>query len=194
MAFAPVVGEFFIKLAEERGLYERPSERVGAILSALSSLVASRFYQLILVGLAGVALGVWVDWIYRRFERRRKPTKPLKREVTKEEMLEAHRELEKLKARLEADDESSITVSYSGFHEVVAMMIRLGRMGIPIPFSAEHADMIQYENFNKVMFRYFASISPFLRNGDLLAARAIARTAIGILAANPDKDDAKPGL
>jgi hypothetical protein len=59
----PVLGEFFIDFARERGLYEHPSERMEAIIDAIASLGANQVYRLIAVAIACFALGFWVDYL-----------------------------------------------------------------------------------------------------------------------------------
>lgn len=71
LAVLPVSGEFFVKLAEENGLYERPTERVGSIMSAISDLVGNPVFPWIAGIIIGFAVGVWLDAWMRRFDQGR---------------------------------------------------------------------------------------------------------------------------
>jgi hypothetical protein len=66
----PVLGEFFIDFARERGLYEHPSERVKTIIDVFASLGANPVYRLIAVAIVCFALGFWVDYLLGPLMRR----------------------------------------------------------------------------------------------------------------------------
>jgi len=64
----PVVGEFFIKLAEEYGAYDQPSTKVGAAMGAISAITGRPAFPWIAGILIGFALGIWLDYFLRRSE------------------------------------------------------------------------------------------------------------------------------
>lgn len=65
----PVIGEFFIDFARERGLYEHPGERMEAIMDMIVSLGANPFYRLAAVAIVFFALGFWIDYLFTRRRR-----------------------------------------------------------------------------------------------------------------------------
>jgi hypothetical protein len=71
VVFAPVAGEWFVKLAEERGLYEQPSSRLERAMSWLASWTALPGFDLVAGLVLGLTVGVWVDYLLRLRERRR---------------------------------------------------------------------------------------------------------------------------
>lgn len=61
-----VLAEFFIELARERGLYDRPSETISNIMTALETVTGSWWFiapGLLIVGAAG---GLWLDFLVRK--------------------------------------------------------------------------------------------------------------------------------
>jgi hypothetical protein len=60
------IGQFFISLADERGLYQHPSARVAAMINALAIVVGSPWFHWIGGGIVGFAIGVWVDGTLKR--------------------------------------------------------------------------------------------------------------------------------
>jgi hypothetical protein len=70
-----VLGEFFIKWAEEAGWYSNPSQRVGRIVSAVGWFLTSWWFITPTVFITGVAAGAWIDWLLRALEwSRTRPT------------------------------------------------------------------------------------------------------------------------
>jgi len=63
----PIAGEFFIKLAEQYGFYEHPSERVGAIMNWLIALASNPIYRIAAAFVVGLALGSWLEILLRKF-------------------------------------------------------------------------------------------------------------------------------
>lgn len=63
-----IVGEFFIELAKERGLYAQPAERLGAAVTAFSSFVTQTWFLSISACLTGLTVGLWADVALRRWE------------------------------------------------------------------------------------------------------------------------------
>jgi hypothetical protein len=67
-----IVGEFAIDLAREHGLFENPSDRVGAVLKFITSVRDLAFFWPILLFLVGLTLGMWIDsLVLRHFRGRR---------------------------------------------------------------------------------------------------------------------------
>lgn len=61
LVIVPVVGGFFIEWAKERGWYDRPSEKIGAVMEFLTSAEI----RMIALFLSGLAIGLWLDWMLR---------------------------------------------------------------------------------------------------------------------------------
>src|SRR3954468_631374 len=64
------VGQFLIEVGQEQGLYKQPSERVGAIMSALSSFVNQLWVLIVAAFLCGLTAGLWIDYLLRTNGRR----------------------------------------------------------------------------------------------------------------------------
>ena len=58
----PVVGEFFIRLAEERGFYANPSSKIWL---AMDWLTDSSYFWVTLFLISGFTAGVWSDYFFR---------------------------------------------------------------------------------------------------------------------------------
>jgi hypothetical protein len=65
---AAVCGEFFIKLAEEQGIYDKPTAKLGAAMTALYWFVAQTWFLVSAGFAAGLTAGLWLDPILRRWE------------------------------------------------------------------------------------------------------------------------------
>ena len=63
---ASVVGEFFIELAKEQGLYENPSAKVASMMSLLAEIVRSWWFILALGVFLGAVVALWSDYFLRR--------------------------------------------------------------------------------------------------------------------------------
>lgn len=68
-----VVAQFFIGLAQEHGLYNTPSERVGYVMNAFSSFLGQTWVFIASAFLCGVSLGFYLDLIFRKYERLKLP-------------------------------------------------------------------------------------------------------------------------
>ncbi len=69
----PVIGEWFITLAREKGLYASPSEQMGKVTSWFHPLANMADLPSVRLGttlLVGIMIGVWLDTFVRRRERR----------------------------------------------------------------------------------------------------------------------------
>jgi hypothetical protein len=148
--------------------WEWVEPRIPFVAGTLSAIAASRIAWF----LAGMALaftiGLKVDDVLRA-KRARKTTRP-----TEEALYKLHQLIEEMKEKLESDQalyaaESENKVGFSTFHEVTAVILLLVKIGIPTPFvpkSSPDGDLVQYETFNQLMYRYFSVISPYLREGN----------------------------
>ena len=74
MFLAPVVGQYFIEIGQEFGLYQKPSARLGAIMHALSLFATQSWVLLTGTFIVGVTGGLWADNILRRLERKKLET------------------------------------------------------------------------------------------------------------------------
>lgn len=66
IVLVPVVGEFFVRLAEEFGWYEHPTATVKLLTRALSDVVGHDLFCWIAGGVLGFTGGVWLDAVVRR--------------------------------------------------------------------------------------------------------------------------------
>ena len=65
-ALLPVIGEFFIELAKEKGLYQHPSERLERTVNWLLAIADLPGFKISVAVLASFAAGMWLDTIVRR--------------------------------------------------------------------------------------------------------------------------------
>lgn len=65
---APVVGDFFVELARELGLYNRPADRVQAVVDWAQSIFGEQGFFYTLFALGGLVVGLWLDPILKRAE------------------------------------------------------------------------------------------------------------------------------
>lgn len=68
---APVVGEWFVKLAEEKGVYSEPSSRLGHAMTWLASWTNLRGFDFVAGLVVGLTIGLWLDYLLRVRERRK---------------------------------------------------------------------------------------------------------------------------
>ncbi|MEQ8746435.1 hypothetical protein [Pyruvatibacter sp.] len=73
LMLSPVVSEFFIELARERGVYDNPTETLEGGIAMLSGLVNSQYFISTLALVAGLSVGLWLDHFLRRIERKHAP-------------------------------------------------------------------------------------------------------------------------
>lgn len=64
-----VVGQFFINLAQDYGLYNTPSERVGHAMNAFASFMNQTWILIAATLLSGISIGFYIDIIFRKYER-----------------------------------------------------------------------------------------------------------------------------
>lgn len=62
------VGEFFIELARENGLYNAPNQRLGAVSGWVAAVVLSYPFGVLAGAVFGFAGGVWIDLFLKRKE------------------------------------------------------------------------------------------------------------------------------
>jgi hypothetical protein len=63
-----LLSEFFIELGKEYGVYDKPSARLAATVTAVSNFVSQPWFLICLGTMAGFVAGVWFDTILRRIE------------------------------------------------------------------------------------------------------------------------------
>jgi hypothetical protein len=66
-----IVGEFAIDLAREHGLFDRPTERVEAVISLLRTIRSQFWFSPAAAWLAGLVFGMWMDAAVLRSIKRR---------------------------------------------------------------------------------------------------------------------------
>lgn len=66
----PVGGEFFIEFARKRGLYEHPSETVGAVMDKMIAIADLPWFKSVALLLTGLTIGMWFDTLARKRARR----------------------------------------------------------------------------------------------------------------------------
>jgi hypothetical protein len=62
----PVISEFFIELAREKGWYQHPSQRLGDAMTAFNAFVSQPWFTHLAAIFGGLALGMWADTALRR--------------------------------------------------------------------------------------------------------------------------------
>jgi hypothetical protein len=67
----PVVGEFFIGMAKERHLYDKPDQWPERAMSGLLAISELPWLRAIALFLVGLTIGLWIDTIARRKSARR---------------------------------------------------------------------------------------------------------------------------
>lgn len=60
LCIAPVVGQFFVELAQERGAYNQPWEKLQWGMNSLSSITSSWWFGLALGYLGGSVVALWI--------------------------------------------------------------------------------------------------------------------------------------
>jgi hypothetical protein len=176
---AGVLGEFFIDWAREHGLYAGSSQKMDAAMTAFSTFVTQSWFLIVAATCLGLTGGLWIDRGLRSLEARKtKGSAP----PSKEQLYQLHLRIEEVKRKLLADgilySHSAEKVSFEAFHEVVAVMVSLVKIGMPAPVTPEYKHVIQYENFNGATYQFLSAISPLLRDGDLAIARSWAKKAL----------------
>lgn len=78
-----VVGEFFIELAREKGLYSDPSNRLDAAMIALTVFVTQTWLLVAAGFFGGLAAGLWLDVILRHKLHHETVGVPVSKEVLK---------------------------------------------------------------------------------------------------------------
>jgi MFS family permease len=71
IAVAPVIGEFFIEVARDMGLYTHPVARLGAAMDTFFSVTNSVVFQIVALLLGGFLAGIWIDTLIRTWGERR---------------------------------------------------------------------------------------------------------------------------
>lgn len=116
-----VVGEWFIKFAEEQGAYESPSETAREVGGVVWGIVSQSWFVVLLAILAGLTAGAWLDWWAKLIDGRRNSSETLERLLSEEnrlkEMIEnfrqAHRQAgiyrDELSEILDPDEAASAT-------------------------------------------------------------------------------------
>jgi hypothetical protein len=71
-----VLGEFFVEVARDKGLYTNAGARWDRLVSATASIATSPWVLYPLIALAGLVGGMWLDTLLRRQEQLRETGKP----------------------------------------------------------------------------------------------------------------------
>jgi hypothetical protein len=181
-----VVSEFFIETAREHGYYTHASERLDAAMSAFSAFVTQPWFLAAAVGCAGVTIGLWADWGLRKVEVIRRK----KNATTKERLHDLYLRVEEIKQKLLEDEITfkNKKANFDSFHEASALMVHLLQIGVPVPLMPEYEEIVQYETFTEVVYKYFSAISPFLRDGDLDLTRIWAAMTLKTLKARIERN------
>lgn len=129
---APVIAEFFIHVAEDKGWYEDAGERWDRIVSGLSSIVSSVPFLMGLALLGGLVAGMWLDSAMLKRERKGTSAQPTpdkeKAEIINSHLAEAY---QTIGMALGAEQQLQYDMAVSG---VEAFLVDLSRRnGWPIP-------------------------------------------------------------
>lgn len=71
LIMVPIVSEFAIEYARQKGLYADPAGTVGRAMTSLTALAQSHSFQLLVVGVCCFTTGVWADWLLSRIQMER---------------------------------------------------------------------------------------------------------------------------
>jgi hypothetical protein len=77
----PIPQEFVVKLAEENGLFDQPSARLGAAMTFISSITDAAWYPWVVGPLGGLVAGLWLDHLMRKRTKAVAPSEALKEQV-----------------------------------------------------------------------------------------------------------------
>lgn len=61
----PVLGQYFVELAREGGIYEQPSEIVGGVTNAVFAFVTQTWVLVFASFIVGLTSGMWLDLLLR---------------------------------------------------------------------------------------------------------------------------------
>lgn len=154
----PVISEFFVEYARQKGFYTNPEGFISILLSTISSLVNYWWYPWLSFGLLCFSLGVWIDWFIRFIDRRRQ-----------KKLLELSNRLIEFAERV---SEKDITERDAYFLMAIASDIENELEAVGLDLRA-HIKGEPYARFiGRVAAAYFR-LAPSLKKGDLKAARSI---------------------
>lgn len=166
----------------------------GVLVVAPEHWVKVAGWTMIAIAMAGFLLlggHQLFEWILRLIERRIENKKKVDAAPSKEELYELHEQIEVVKTKLYADEQASEgdsdKITYPTFHEAAALVTQLKKLGLEVPFQPEYEKALTYEKFNGHMYKYFCAVSPYLRIGDLKAAKYNAASALRIITGSGPK-------
>jgi hypothetical protein len=162
----------------------------GGVIVTPAPWLADTAWAMIGIAVAGLLL-LLTHFLYERIKvHREKKRKAAETGPSKDDLRLLHERIEEL-MRLEIDgarfEKDENKVNYETFHEVTAVAVTLTKNGIDNPFIPKYKDLTNYENFNFVMYRYLAAVSPHLREGDIKAVRHFATCALEQLSAKEER-------
>lgn len=73
---APIVGEWFVRVAEDKGLYENAGSNWDAAVHEVINFVVSPWALFPLAIFSGFVVGIWADYFLKRLESRNNAIKP----------------------------------------------------------------------------------------------------------------------
>lgn len=170
-------------LLDRAGWYESPG---GMAMNWLESIVGSGAFPWVAGGALGVAVGVWVDYLARRFDRNRQIERDEIAAIA-EDMYERSIKIMRSKWTMSETSFAALTT------HVDAVFAVLRKRGFVVPW-VELAD--ERDFYLKGVVAYFLTLGPMLRLGLISEAKVAARrVAEDIVSTKVDKlteDQKKP--
>lgn len=65
----PVLAGFFVDYAKMSDAYKKPDQTLGTIWQLVLALWSNSYFTHAACAMGGIALGMWLDWLFRRFDR-----------------------------------------------------------------------------------------------------------------------------
>ncbi|RYG86468.1 MAG: hypothetical protein EON59_09880 [Alphaproteobacteria bacterium] len=167
-----VVGEWFIKVAEEKGWYANAGQRFDVLMSNFSALVTSPWVLYSATLLTGLVVGLWIDWALARREAGEKRVLP--RKVSPKEWEAIYRKVRAMQKRLAALREEDVQkVPEDLPYELLSLHVSLRRLGIATPDRDQ--DRWPADEYFGGNWAFLNCIAPLMRDGHRAEAKASAK-------------------
>jgi hypothetical protein len=164
LAVTPLVGDFLVEYARQKGLYDDPEATVSGALTALAHIYQAWWYPWLTGFAAGLALGAWIDFLLRKASHSQSERSEKARQLG-EDILSF---LARTDAKYNLDrDKLSPRDAASFMGETISLLLRLTQLRIQIPNIGETPDS------ERLYRNYFAMVGPLVRDGNLSWASAI---------------------
>jgi uncharacterized membrane protein len=161
---SPVIGEFFVELARELGLYSKPSATLNWIMGAVDALINNPIYPWIAGGALGLFLGVMADAFARRTDSLR-PVKNSENIVLANELVSLSEGIDNYLQNPFLYSPNVPTI----FSEMDIILHKMSRLGYATP-------SVKNSNTDEILSlynSYFKTVVPYIRNDFIDRAKKI---------------------